>query len=537
MAAVSEGLHEYGDMGGRQKSDRSVTRCTQCVPVGILVLVVATMACRGTGSGDTEDGADQPGLHRHLLIVLDGLRPDYVTQELMPNLYALGQRGVVMTRHHAVYPTVTRVNASSISTGAYPTTHGLMGNAVFFPAVDPHRFLTSGDRANLLRVRDAEDGDLLTATTLAEALQAVGKRALVVSAGSTGSSFLLNPTVAGGAIIHYDYGLPESIHEQALQVLGGVPEAATPNDGRDQWVVDAFLRVGLPQVDPAVSLMWLSDPDATAHQHGVGHPTTIEALRRVDAEIKRIQDGLVELGLFDTTNIWVTSDHGFSEHTDSADLGGLLEPFSGTLDDGAPLVVAGSGAIYVRDGDRTTVAGIVAALQSTDGVGAVFTRAERVGESAGWVPGTLSFDVASWDHERSADILYSADWTGELNEYGYAGTTAQRGVAGHGSASPFDIHATFVAAGPDLKERLETDVPSGNVDFAPTFLHLLGVDIPSSMQGRVLFEVLKNGPDPSSVNVETTEVTVATSDGSYVLTATSSAVDGRSYLDSATVVR
>ena len=81
-----------------------------------------------------------PQPRRHLLILVDGLRPDYVTADVMPNLAALGQRGVVFTRHHSVYPTVTRVNASSISTGAYPETHGLLGNIVFFPKVDPTKF-------------------------------------------------------------------------------------------------------------------------------------------------------------------------------------------------------------------------------------------------------------------------------------------------------------------------------------------------------------------------------------------------------------
>src|SRR6058998_2136329 len=76
---------------------------------------------------------------RQLLIVVDGLRPDYVTPDVMPNLTALGKRGVVFNRHHSVYPTVTRVNAASISTGAYPETHGLLGNAVFFPSVDATR--------------------------------------------------------------------------------------------------------------------------------------------------------------------------------------------------------------------------------------------------------------------------------------------------------------------------------------------------------------------------------------------------------------
>src|SRR5579864_2989096 len=78
---------------------------------------------------------------RLLLIVVDGLRPDYVTADVMPNLTALGKRGVVFNHHHSVYPTVTRVNASSISTGAYPDTHGLMGNTVFLDRVDPTKFL------------------------------------------------------------------------------------------------------------------------------------------------------------------------------------------------------------------------------------------------------------------------------------------------------------------------------------------------------------------------------------------------------------
>ena len=506
--------------------------------VGVLLLVgiaTATATCGGAGSGGTTAEGDPA--RRHLLIVLDGLRPDYVTPELMPNLHALGQRGVVMTRHHAVYPTVTRVNASSISTGAYPEMHGLMGNSVFFPDVDPTRFLDTGDRASLLRVEEATGRPLLTATTLGEVLAAAGERVLVASSGSSGSSYLLNHTVAGGAILHYDYGLPETLRGQALELLGEVPAAGTPNDARNRWIVDAFLQVGLAAIEPAVTLMWLSDPDTTAHQHGIGHPTTVEALTRLDAEIRRIQDGLADAGLLDTTNIWVASDHGFSQHTGSVDPGAVLAPFAGTLDDGSPRITAGAGAVYVRDDDRTAVAEIVAALQRADGVGAVFTRAASPGANEGWVPGTLSFDLAHWDHERSAHILYSPDWTDAVGAYGYPGTSAQGGVAGHGSSSPFDIHNTLVAAGPDLKAGVAIDVPSGNVDFAPTFLHLLGLDIPSSMQGRVLREALRDGRDPSVVAVETMEVRLENGDGSYVLTAVTSVVDGRSYLDYTTVER
>jgi arylsulfatase A-like enzyme len=264
---------------------------------------------------------------------------------------------------------------------------------------------------------------------------------------------------------------------------------------------------------------------------------TGEALFRLDAEIQRLQDGLAEAGWLETTNIWVTSDHGFSEHTGGVDLDGLLAVFASTLDDGSPRIVAGAGAIYVRDDDQATVSEIVSALQRDDRVGAVFTRSARPGAQEGWVPGTLSFDLAHWDHERSAQILYSPNWSDMVGEYGYPGTSAQGGVAGHGSSSPFDIHNPLVAAGPDLKTRVEIDVPSGNVDFAPTFLHVLGLEVPSSMQGRVLHGALRDGSDPTVTAIETMEVTVENEDGSYVLTAVLSAVDGRSYLDYTTVER
>ena len=470
-----------------------------------------------------------PVAERQLLIVLDGLRPDYVTPDLMPNLHALGERGAVFTNHHSVYPTVTRVNAASVSTGAYPDAHGLLGNSVFFPGVDPSRFLSTSDKDNLRRIEASESTGLLTAPTLGERLQLAGARALVVSAGSTGSSYLLNHRVAGGGIIHYDYALPASLEVAVRARLGAAPPADTPNDARNRYVVDAFFQVGLPRVDPAVTLMWLSEPDASAHAHGIGHPTSNASLRGVDAEIGRIQDELRAAGLFDDVNIWVTSDHGFSTHTGGVDIEAVLAPFAGTLDDGTPRVVAGAGAIYVRDGDRDTIVAIVEALQREERVGAIFTREGRV-------PGTLSFDHIRWNHARAADILFSPAWSDEANAFGYAGTTASAGVAGHGSSSPRDIHNTLIAAGPDVKSGIRIASPSANVDFAPTFLFLLGIDAPPTMQGRVLREALNGGRDDSD-DWHTELVAAETADGRYRVSARMTVLGRHRYLDQARVER
>jgi len=139
-----------------------------------------------------------------LVIIVDGLRPDYVTPSLMPRLVRLGQRGVVVNAHHSVFPTVTRVNASSIATGTYPETHGLMGNTVYIPAVNAARGLDTRSRENLEAIARA-DGLLLTAPSLGEILQRAGKKLLAVGSSTSGATFLLNHTVANGAILHHEF--------------------------------------------------------------------------------------------------------------------------------------------------------------------------------------------------------------------------------------------------------------------------------------------------------------------------------------------
>ena len=62
----------------------------------------------------------------------------HVTRDVMPRLTALGQRGTIFTAHHSVFPTVTRVNAASFVTGAYPEAHGIMGNTIYIPSATLH---------------------------------------------------------------------------------------------------------------------------------------------------------------------------------------------------------------------------------------------------------------------------------------------------------------------------------------------------------------------------------------------------------------
>jgi len=496
--------------------------------LAIIVAGLALVAARAPQDGPAR---------RILIIVVDGLRPDYVTREAMPRLVRLGERGIVFTAHHSVVPTVTRVNGSSLVTGAYPETHGLLGNAIYIPSVSATRVLDTGAREDLQDVERAE-GRLLTAPSLGEILEGAGKKLVAVGSGTTGSAYVLNQAAANRAIIHSDYALPADLSARVLQRLGPVPPRGTPNTAQHRRAVDAYLAFGIDDLRADVTIVWLNDPDATAHAKGIGSAPARESIVAVDTEIGRIEDALKAKGLLERTDVIVTTDHGFSTHTGGFTLEAFVEPFAERLPDGSRDIVVAEGAVHIRGHvDPARTARIVAALQRKPEVGAIFTRPRPDGGVEGVVPGTLSFDIARWNHPRSGEILVSANWTAEANAAGYAGMTTQTGVAGHGATSPYDIHNTLIAAGPDFREHTVSAAPTANVDIAPTVLRLLGLAIPPSMTGRVIAEALRSGPAPASVRVAKATELVRNGDGSYVLTAHVSVAAGHRYLDFTEVAR
>ncbi|HSH39008.1 MAG TPA: hypothetical protein VK993_09500, partial [Chthoniobacterales bacterium] len=74
------------------------------------------------------------------------------------------------------------------------------------------------------------------------------------------------------------------------------------------------------------------------------------------------------------------------------------------------------------------------------------------------------------------------------------------------SLSPRDVHNTLVAAGPSFRRGATVQMPSGNIDIAPTVLHLLAIRSAEKLDGRVLAEALTDGKDDvGSVQTDTLE--------------------------------
>lgn len=477
---------------------------------------------------------------RTLIVFFDGLRPDYITAEAMPNLYAFSKAGCYGKQHHSVFPTVTRVNASSYSSGSYPGTHGLMGNTVYFPVVDTKKGLNTGDYADLNKINAATHGHLLTATTLGEVLKKTGAKMMVFSSGSTGQALMQNHTVSGGAIVNPALILPESFKDTLIREIGPIPAKAKPNAGQHKWITDALIKYGLTLDGPLVSAIWFSDPDGTAHSDGIGAASSMESIKIVDAEFGRILKSLKDKKLDPYFNIVISTDHGFVTNVGKEGLSEFLITNGFKKDKESEDVVVAEGAIYVKDHNAEVIKKIVSALQAQEWVGGIFTKAKSSGDSKGIVEGTLSFESIHWNHpERSADILVDENWDDRKNDKGYAGTSFSRGVAGHGGLSPYEVHIALLAAGPSFKKSFESELPTSNVDIVPTILSIHNIPIPSTMNGRVITELLAGKSNDKKLEPKKEIITTSTSfqGGTYTLSLERTVLGKYQYVDFAKVVR
>src|SRR5436309_12214816 len=109
-----------------------------------------------------------------IVFVVDGLRPDAITAEDTPTLMKMRSEGVDFADSHAVFPTVTRVNAAALTTGTQPGTNGIVGNRMYVPGVDAGRAFDTAAFQNLLRLDEVSGGRMVMACTLGERLHAHG---------------------------------------------------------------------------------------------------------------------------------------------------------------------------------------------------------------------------------------------------------------------------------------------------------------------------------------------------------------------------
>ena len=500
-----------------------------------------------------------------LVFVVDGLRPDVINPQHTPTIARLRDQGAECLAAHAAVPSVTRVNAAALVTGFGPGTNGLVGNQMYIPKVRGDLPFSTADGASVQRLGEVS-GNVLTCPTLADRLGQSGLTFVSVGSGSPGSALLLN-TVAGagsGVMINTNLprngvpvAIPEDVQSGLLRRFGPPPRKAQEGGFGDtvRYATSVIREYVLPQLQPDVLMVWLTEPDHSQHVFGLGSSQAVAALRVADDAIAEITRYLVSDGAIDRTDIVIVSDHGFSTVSTTVDVS--RELIRAGLKDSpvsTDVVVADTGcaALYVQNRDPQRIVTLVEHLQRSDWAQAVFTapswpqgpEADRdvPGGAAGhgWVAGTFSTGRLGYvGGEREADIVVSLPWGDSPNEHGIRGDSsvlARTGqlpyAAHHGNLSPHDIRSTLIGWGPSFRREARSEVPAGNLDVTPTLLHVLGVD-GASLEGRILHELLAECPQ-SEPQVERWTERVVAEQGSYEASLAIARVDDHRYVSWAT---
>ena len=291
--------------------------------------------------------------HNLILFVPDGLRSQIVDETTAPALARLRAEGVDFRNSHALFPTFTTANASTLATGHAAGDTGDFSNLIYtgFRVAAANGsstpFLESD--AVLREVNAHFGGNYLNETALVALARARGYETALIGKLGPAAIFDLAGLDGSGTLIIDDatgapgLGVPLSAEWQAAFTAARVAQTApgrgdngnfgtdaapgtwVPDLAQQQYFLEVATRVVLPRFKasgkPFVLVFWSRDPDGTQHNQGdsllsldpgINGPTSLAAVANADMALRLLEAALDRLGLAATTNIVVAADHGFS---------------------------------------------------------------------------------------------------------------------------------------------------------------------------------------------------------------------------------
>ena len=494
------------------------------------------------------------------------MRPDFVSEDKTPALWKLAREGVNFRNHHSVYLSATNVNGTAIATGVYPDRSGIIANHEFRPKIDNRKPIDVEDPRVVQKGDELSGGKYIAAPTVAELVQRSGGRAVVAAGKTVGllhnrhfdpqvgavhpnrpraievnrpylTNQQLDPT-AGKKSVTLSAGAawPNEALAPIVAALGPFPKS---HPDQDNWTTKALTDALWKEGVPAFSLLWLGEPDLTQHETAPGAKAALVAMRSADDNLAAVLAALDRQRVRENTDIFVVSDHGFSTIEREIELPKILQAagfnvateFKSEPKAGDIMMVGGGGSVlfYVIQQDAAVTRRLVEFLQQSDFAGVVFTKKK--------LEGTFTLDQGKIDSADAPDVVLSFRWNENKNQFGVAGMIDadwQRaaGKGTHATLSRFDMHNTLIAAGPDFQRGYVDELPSGNVDLAPTILTVLGITPPHPMDGRVLSEAMNRiEKQTQHPETETIEATKEFQSGRWRQTLRVSRVGSTMYLD------
>jgi predicted AlkP superfamily pyrophosphatase or phosphodiesterase len=535
--------------------------------------------------------------HNLILFVPDGLRGRIVSPQTAPAMAEIRDKGVNFRNSHSLFPTFTTANASAMATGHYLGDTGDFSNTIYtgfssVPAGDTVVPFLESDPV-LADVDEHFGGNYLNEETVLKMARDKGYSTAAI--GKLGPTLIFDHTDKPGDGLHSIViddstgnkgGVPLSDEIKAALTKANLPlatpsrgdngkagDAKTPgttvaNIAQQAYMADVAAKVVLPMFKarnkPFVLVFWSRDPDGSQHNTGdslntitpgINGPTSMAGIKNADNNLAQLRKALDDLGLAASTNIIVSSDHGFSTISKESktspsakisyddtpkdflpmgflalDLAKALElplfdpndknariadnahPKAGNgvlgKDPAKPdLVVAtngGSDLIYLPNKDRKLAERTVKALLDQDYVSGLF-----VDDAIGKFPGTLPMSELNLKGKavtpNPSIVVNFRSWSSGCEEptncsVQIADTVLRQGQGMHGSFSRGDTMNFMAAIGPDFKSGYVDALPVSNADVGMTAARLMNLRAAGAggLIGRVMSEALPNGTVPKS---------------------------------------
>lgn len=406
---------------------------------------------------------------RVVLLILDGLRRDDATAELMPALGGFLGEAATFPEHRSVFPSCTRVVSSCVATGRTPAGHGVQGNALALMEAGGLAVHDVGP-PGFFEHRRAVTGRAMDAPTWAERVAAAGG-CEVFSNVSPGAAYAQDPD-GHGRVYHragsYGPGRQPLAAPEALAVtLDATGDAAMAARFCDEVVLGRR---------PALGVLWCGEPDHVQHNFALGGAAQRAALAEADRNVARVLEAAAAASQTgDDILLMIGSDHGHDTVTGAVDVTAAL--IAAGLKDGPAsreVVVAPNGSaalVYVAPEAEDRITALGAFLAEQPWVGRLFGR-DALGDVGHRPAQCLAFaismagDEGPNEHGAPGRTLVCAPLGGKPDRMGFG----QHGGLGLGAQSPFlAIRGRGFAPGPRPGRA------SSAIDLAPTAMRHLGL--------------------------------------------------------------
>lgn len=398
-----------------------------------------------------------------VIITVDGFRPDFYLDPgwNTPTIRSLMKEGAHAKGVTSVFPSMTYPSHTTIVTGVQPAQHGVYSNGMFEP-MGPTGKMYWNDSS-------------IKVPTLWKAAQDKGLKAAAlfwpVSAGAP-VSYNIPDIGSMGEAIREQYSRPAGfLNTVKAEVFNG---ASKIEYGKDQNVARIAAYV-IRKDRPNLMTIHLFSVDHFEHMQGRQGDSVKLAVADADSAVGIIIDALKQAGIWNTTTLIVTGDHGFVNVNTVVSpnvwlaKAGLIKDIKNS-DWKAQFYPFGGGAyLYLKDNnDTATLNQVVALLNALPQEQKKYFRIISRSQLAA-VGGNPEIFLAL-SGENGASLNAAAE--GEPIKPGKGGS--------HGYFPDFqDIQTGFVAYGPGIRQGAVIPVMSVR-DIAPTVARLLGISFPSA---------------------------------------------------------